>query len=146
MEQSLSNILLTWVSSALLANSISASKKVCRNMQDRAYHFCWALLQISDSRAAEGLRVGFSVCLPHAFKHRRSLSLVAHVNLSVGIHRLGQDSISALPFLFSRIQKVPNDLNCPSKIPTQAPVPYGSFSTIECRTIPPLENPAVQLL
>ena len=141
VEQSLSNILLMGVSSALLANSISKSTKVCR-----AQHFYVALLQISDSRAAEGLRVEFSLCLPHAFMHRCSHCLVAHMNLSVVLHMLGQDSTSLLSFFFSRIQKVQNDLNCPSKIPTQAPVPYGSFSTLKSPSIPPLEDLPVQLL
>lgn len=39
---------------------------------------------------------------------------MAHVNLSVILHLLGPGSISPLSFLFSRIQKDPNGLNCPS--------------------------------
>lgn len=115
-------------------------------MQDRAWHFCGTLLQISDSWAVEGLRVGFSVCLPRAFRHRRSPCLVAHVNLSVVLHRLDQDNNFPLSFLFPRIQKVPSGLNRPSKILTQAPVSYSSFSAFGSLTILPLEDPAVQLL
>lgn len=86
------------------------------------------------------------MCLPHAFRHRRSPCLVAHMNLSMVLHSLDQDNNFLLTFLFSRIQKGPNGLNHPSKILTQAPVPYGSLSAFRSPTIPPLEDPAVQLL
>lgn len=55
---------------------------------------------------------------------------------------MAQDSNSSL-FLFPFFQD-PKELNCPSKIPVQAP--EGSFSILKSPAKTPLEDPALQPL
>lgn len=68
------------------------------------------------------------------------------MNLNVVLQMMGQDRNASLSLLFSGIQKDPKELNCPSKIPLQAPVPDGSFNTLKSPAILPLEDSALQPL